>query len=126
MVPYEFISSFILGYFDGDGSISINYKKKGWTINITSTLEMCNWIRTHLSQINPGSSGCLHQELRRGDKNVWYIDYGGGFATKKGQFKLQLMYEFLYKKCPISLNRKKDRFTYILSYPSIEKNIRQR
>lgn len=126
VISQEFISSFILGYFDGDGSINIGTKRKTWGINIIGTMEICKWIRSFLSQLGIGN-GCLYREKRcENNKNVWYVTYGGGFATKRGQKKLKPLYDFLYKKSPISLKRKKDRFEYVLSYPSLEKSVRKK
>lgn len=123
ILPKEFTPSFLLGYFDGDGSISINDTKKTWFVSIISTLEMCQWIRNELRIVGINGDGCLHQELRRGDKNVWYIDYGGGFKTERGQSFIKKLYNYLYHNCPVFLKRKKDKFIECVTFPARKKTV---
>lgn len=112
-VPNKFINSFILGYFDGDGSIShcnmINkkgHKINNWHLNFISTFEFCKSIKIILDKIT-NSNGNIYKE-KRTKNNVWYILYSGSANTKFGIEKLKLIYNYLYRNIDFPLNRKKN------------------
>ena len=69
-ISQEFFLPFILGYFDGDGSI-FETKQGLWGINIEGTKEMLLWINSILN---------ISEKLEKrndDDKNNYYIRCGG-------------------------------------------------
>ena len=91
-VPKEFINSFMLGYFDGDGCITSYY-----SFSITGTKEFniayqeiliknCNLNKTKIYQRDP-------------NKNTTSLQYSGRINMSK-------IHKFLYKDSTIFLNRK--------------------
>lgn len=93
-IPEELMSSFILGYFDGDGSICKLKQYNNYEWSIQGTKEMLNWINSvlqldcKLKQRNPNSN-----------LNNYYISIGG---TNK---IYNILYK-LYNSCSIHLERK--------------------
>ena len=89
----EYWLPFILGYFDGDGSIFKNNQYNNYGISIQGTKELLEWIN---SILNISS----HLGKRREDgKNSYYIRCGG---TEKPYQILKKLYD----SCPIHLERK--------------------
>lgn len=96
----EYYSSFILGYFDGDGWISKNTKDK--RCSITGTLDFCTKVSTILKEeldINTSISYDHHKT----EKPTRTIKIAGGNQVKK-------LMEWLYSKCDIYLERKRKRY----------------
>ena len=91
-IKEEFFNSYILGYFDGDGSIYQNINGE-FGINITGTKETLEWINNILNISNN-----LEQK-KETDKNIYYIRCGG---TNKPYNIMKKLYE----DCPIYLDRK--------------------
>lgn len=92
-IKEEFYLPFILGYFDGDGSIFENQEIKTFGMNIEGTYELLTWINDilHISE---------SLEKRYDDeKNNYYIRCGG---TEK---PYKILKE-LYDSCPTCLERK--------------------
>lgn len=100
-IEEQFYLPFILGYFDGDGSI-YQLKNNEYGINIIGTKEMLNWINNILN-----ISKTLEQR-EVSDKNNYYIRCGG---TKK---PLDILTR-LYNSCPIHLQRKYDKYLELLN-----------
>ena len=93
IIPEEFYLPFILGYFDGDGSIFYLEDEKIYGINIVGTKELLEWINNLLNISN-------HLEQRtKTEKNTYYIRCGG---TNK---PYQIMKK-LYNSTNIHLDRK--------------------
>lgn len=91
-IPEEYYLSFILGYFDGDGTI-FKTKTKEFGIAFVGTKELLTWIKAIL-----GLSCSLEQ--RAGcEKNNYYIRCGG---IKKPYFIMKQLYD----NCPVHLDRK--------------------
>ena len=93
IIPEKFYLPFILGYFDGDGSIFYLEAEKIFGINIVGTKEMLEWINNilHIS---------THLEQRvKTEKNTYLIRCGG---TNK---PYQIMKK-LYDSTNIHLDRK--------------------
>lgn len=105
-VPKEFLSSFILGYFDGDGCIYIN--KKRWCFSILGTKEICGFIQKIFYEYKINTY--LYKE-KRTKKNVWVLQTGG---TNKELLKR--VFNFLYFNNPIYLYRKYKKFLHFLEY----------
>lgn len=97
---------YILGYFDGDGCISVYTERKILKsgVSFTGTKEVCFWIRDFFKR-----EGCHFSFYNRTpDKNTWGL-------MSSGNNKTYLIYKILYNRCkevPF-LKRKFDRFKII-------------
>lgn len=92
-IKEEFYLPYILGYFDGDGSI-FQTKNKEFGINFVGTKETLEWIRRTLKMNNP-----LEQK-NNANGNNYYIRCGG---VQKPYFIMKQLYD----SCPsIYLERK--------------------
>lgn len=93
-ISNEFYKSFILGYFDGDGSISKTSQGNNYSISFQGTKEMLTWI-----------SEVLNWEVKLEKRNIdsinnsYYIRCGG--TNKPYQILNQL-----YNSCDVHLERK--------------------
>lgn len=106
-VPNELVHHFLRGLFDGDGSIAktkSNFYKKtngfAYSINITTTYEMANWIQSILN------IGHVYKEKRRDE--TYYYNLGGHKQVIE-------FYNFLYKDATIWMDRKYNVFQELLS-----------
>lgn len=84
---------FILGYFDGDGSISKTSQYNNYSISIQGTKEILEWINEILS-----ISSSL-EKRNENEKNSYYIRCGGTLKPYQILSKL-------YNSCEIHLDRK--------------------
>lgn len=93
-IQEQFYKPFILGYFDGDGSINKSSQHCQYSVNFQGTKEILVWIGDVLSWD-------IHLEQKKSmlSKNAYYIRCGG---TKK---PYELMKQ-LYNSCEIHLERK--------------------
>lgn len=98
LIPQEFFLPYILGYFDGDGSIFCLNGSNIYGINFEGTFETVAWINETL-QINSKIS----KRYPDNPKNNYYIRCGG---TKKPY----LILKQLYDSCDIHLDRKYNKF----------------
>lgn len=113
IVPKKYINSFMLGYFDGDGSICKN--KGHWVFQIISTKEFCLQYQKYMVDfLNWNDKGIRKEE--RTKENVWYYGIGGGYKLKKSKKRLNKIVKFLYKNCNIFLKRKFNKFQEMLNY----------
>lgn len=90
----EFYKPFILGYFDGDGSISKTSQYNNYSISIQGTKEILTWICEVLDW-----DAKLEKRNINSDNNSYYIRCGG--TNKPYQILNQL-----YNSCEIHLDRK--------------------
>ena len=99
-IPDKLIHHFIRGFFDGDGSIYWNksaferydnWNKPSYSICITSTKEMIEWI---IDQIGIGH---LSKEPRR--EHTWYY-------RQDGNNKVKIFCNYIYKDATIFMERK--------------------
>lgn len=116
VVNKEFINSFLLGYFDGDGHIGITYtndkyRYKKWRFELISTKEFVEFCKNILDKITE-RNGCLHKE-KRTKKNVWYLTYGGACVSKETASTPNKLRKYLYKNFGHPLIRKKKVFENI-------------
>lgn len=100
-IPEEFINSFILGYFDGDGCITL--KKSGAVV-----VSICGNSKVFFEDLQKrlkkyGIETRLNCEIRK-NVNPIYVLYLKGRPNQ-----LRFM-DFIYKDCPIYLKRKKEKF----------------
>lgn len=93
-ISKEFYKPFILGYFDGDGSISKTSQYNNYSISIQGTKEMLTWICEILDW-----DAKLEKRNNNSDANSYYIRCGG---TNKPY----LILNQLYNSCETHLNRK--------------------
>lgn len=114
ILPEKFISSFILGYFDGDGSIS--YQNKRWGFNLIGPTNFLFAISKILTKKGLTKTK-LSKEKRCLSGKISYLSYGGTIIRKKdfSNKNLEKIYNFLYSKNQIYLERKKRIFMKILS-----------
>lgn len=114
-LPREFINSFILGYFDGDGSISI--RGKGWRICFVGTLDFVEKIkRLLLDSQNIFTNNQIVLEKRSGQGKIYYLTINGTCNKQEGYKRLVKIYNFMYKDVSDPLRRKKERFIKLLNY----------
>ena len=114
----KFYSSFILGYIDGDGGLTINNGR--WGVNIIGTYQFLDKIGDVFSEINI-KKPCLVQEKRSGKGLMYYASFGGAIY-KPGPYKFGTprkhniikLYNYLYSYSPVWLTRKRDKFEEIL------------
>lgn len=90
----EFYKPFILGYFDGDGSISKTSQYNNYSISIQGTKEILTWICEVLNWDTK-----LEKRNINSNNNSYYIRCGG---TNKPY----LILNQLYNSCEIHLDRK--------------------
>lgn len=102
-IPNEFINSFILGYFDGDGCITI--KSTGYSV-----VSICSNSKTFLESLKTHleTKGIICRnickEKRANDLYVLYL------SKRENQIKFA---DYIYKDCPTYLFRKHDKFLQI-------------
>lgn len=89
----EFFLPFILGYFDGDGSISKTSQYNNFTFSIQGTKEMLEWMNQVLETELP------LEKRNQDEQNSYYIRCGG---TNKPYHILKKIYE----SCDVHLDRK--------------------
>lgn len=93
-IPKQFYKPFILGYFDGDGSISKTSQYNNYSISIQGTKEILTWICQVLNwdaNLEKRDNNSIH--------NSYYIRCGG--TNKPYQILNQL-----YNSCETHLDRK--------------------
>ena len=95
-IDKKYYLPYILGYFDGDGSISES-KNKEFLISFVGTKETLEWINSLLSISN------FLEKRNKNDKNCYYIRCGG--YNKPYNIMKQL-----YDSSPINLTRKYEKF----------------
>lgn len=94
LIEKKYYLPYILGYFDGDGSIFKTTQYNNFGINIEGTKEMLEWINSILN-----ISETLEQRNPEDDKNNYYIRCGG--TSKPYQILKQL-----YDSVDVHLERK--------------------
>lgn len=115
-VPEEFVNSFILGYFDGDGSMSIRGYKWHW--EIVATKDFAEKSQEAIVRNTILNKGLLTLEKRNSSGNLFYLVWGGSVASKQEESidRLFGLYNYLYRNSPIYLKRKKEKFEELLIY----------
>lgn len=114
IVPIEFVHSFMLGYFDGDGCIQ-RYKPAGsknykWQFSIISSKEFCE------SYLDILIKTCNLPMLRliptKKSYNIFEIKVCGVFVDRAKD-----IFKFLYSDAPFHLERKRKIFEEIVCGP---------
>ena len=107
-VPDEFLNSFVLGYFDGDGCISLG-KNGSYGITIVGTEAMMRFIQDLICQGADVNAGKISATHKFGRKNTIYrIEWRGRLNCAK-------IGRYMYADSPFSLKRKKEKFEIAIS-----------
>ncbi len=117
-VPDQFLNSFILGFFDGDGCIS--YTKNRLSISIAGTLPMITSIDRIF--IRSGIKSTKYARAANKENGIFYIRKGSSivysqrYKTGRRQRYLEQIYNLLYSDHPdYCLRRKKNIFEKLLA-----------
>jgi hypothetical protein len=109
-IDNQFVNSFILGYFDGDGSIfrisNKNYFYYG--LSIIGTENLIKGILSYLNnnlKLNCLLSTAYRTKNKKGNTIIKELRIGGKYNI------IQIM-EHLYKDSPLFLKRKKEKYLY--------------
>lgn len=106
-VPKEFISHFIRGYFDGDGSV---YKTNdGGCVSILGTKNICEWILKYFKTVVNTNVKIYKYK----NKDIYEFKIGG-INNFKDCFK------YLYKDADVYLERKYQKFLNIFNNHKID------
>lgn len=103
-IEHKFLNSFILGYFDGDGTIGIDKRSNAPNFGITGNKDFLINIRKVLDDYIYRESESINQCFI---KHKFTLDY----KSKRAFFEI---YHYLYMDCDIYLHRKKEKFEKIL------------
>lgn len=99
-IPDNLVKYFILGYFDGDGTIG-HQNPKNPRFSILGTLEMTTFIQKHLV-VNAGLT--MNSLSKKYESGVWLVGWGGPVNAIKFR-------DYMYDtKEQFSLARKRERF----------------
>ncbi len=110
-IPDEFIKYFILGYFDGDGTIG-HQNPKNPRFSMLGTLEMTTFIQNHLV-VNAGLT--VNSLSKKYDSGVWQVGWGGPVNAIKFR-------DYMYDtKEQFSLARKRERFFTVNTIKRVHK-----
>jgi len=105
-LPLKFINSFILGYYDGDGSLSINQKEYNrGQITITGTTEIIHKIH-EIIKGNCNINCYLYARHKDRNNNNLTLSFCGNN-------QVMTFLNWAYKDSSIFLNRKHEKFTYL-------------
>jgi hypothetical protein len=97
-VPLEFLNSFALGYFEGDGCLYISKKRREGEFSIIGTREICEGFRDLFWKELKITSKISKRHKNR-DNNNYTLKVLGNFQI------LKLM-DWLYKDCSFKMERK--------------------
>lgn len=101
-VPKELIHHFMRGYFDGDGSITVNSEKKFYVMSVLGTSDFLDkYEKILLDAIKKDKPN-----KRTHNGQALGIQYGGKLQIKK-------IYNFLYRDATIYLDRKYNKFAVL-------------
>ena len=114
-IPIEYRDAFIIGYFDGDGSVSIreglHAGSKGNMVNDYSLYIQVRGTKEFLSGI------CSHLNISKSHIHQNDSIPNLAFANKKDTYRLYQC----YKNLPFYYNRKHDKFLARINHPSYDK-----
>lgn len=103
-IDKEFIPSFILGYFDGDGSIFLNKGRSPfYSINIVGTDELLTFIHDYFKSVGIIKKDReVNLEKRREGQAVSYIRYGGNNLVSR---IMEVLYQNVDSDLPLERKR---------------------
>lgn len=105
-IPEKYINSFLLGFFDGDGSVyhSENTKKsiKEYTVSFSNNKYVLSFLKDFLKDNDISTS-----KIRFRHDSIY-----SGMLECRGNINIEKMYTLLYEKsfCTFSMLRKKNKF----------------
>ena len=114
IVPDEFMSSFVLGYFDGDGTIHKTKSNNGYIsycCGFIGTKELLTWIANYV-----GYPDTTFSKRYNDNKNNYYIRWGGNNKP------LEVLNTF-YPLSPVHLDRKYKLYQELLNVVQSRKSI---
>ncbi len=102
-IPCGLMKYWILGYFDGDGTVH-HLHKQSPRFSFLGTFEVLSFIQNHLVE-NAGLT--RNKIVRKKDANFWVLAWGGAINVIKFR-------EYMYDENSwFPFQRKKDRFLYV-------------
>ena len=114
-IPYEFRDAFIIGYFDGDGSVTIreglHLNSKGNMVNDYSLYIQLRGTKTFFQGIC-SHLGISESHIHQHDSIPCLV-----FANKKDTYRFYQCYQYL----PFYYKRKHDKFLARINHPSYDK-----
>ena len=103
--PKKYMRDFIRGFFDGDGSVSINLEKRSVRCSFTGMKEMIEPLAIFLSkELNIHLPSLTQKEGSKAFTILWGNIYD-----------IEKIYKYLYKGCNIYLDRKLKKFNTLYS-----------
>jgi transcriptional regulator with XRE-family HTH domain len=99
-------TSFIRGYFDGDGCIYSNFKNHDYSFSIVGTKKLLTNIQNIMIKDLKLNQTKLYNPKSQKHNNLYIMSYSGGK-------NIRLIREWLYKDSTIYLQRKFDKFKTI-------------
>lgn len=111
-VPDEFLSSYVLGYFEGDGGIEVWHRPEGLVahLKICATKEFGDVLRDillHKLEIN--ATMFLRREYREEFVNMYSLAVSGTNQVKK-------LCDWMYSSVTFKMTRKHDKYLYLISH----------
>lgn len=109
-VPKEFLSSYMLGYFEGDGTIRVRHGRAGLTavIKICVTKEFGESLQALMTKLNIGSSLFKNKLSRSNNVNTLYLQIAGTRQVKT-------LCQWMYSKAPFVMKRKQEKWLHLNS-----------
>jgi hypothetical protein len=104
-IPDNLIEAFLLGYFDGDGSIVVHKNLKKAVLRITSSVPFCEKVLEILNN-KYDLGGCLLTKKCQGGII--------GDASYCGNLQILQIFHILYRNSPFFLKRKYDKFIELI------------
>lgn len=99
LLPKEYISHFIRGYFDGDGYVGNN------VIEIVGTIDFLTSVQNILVDECSLNKTKLHQRHKDRDNNIRRLTYGG-------RLQIERIFNYLYQDANFYLKRKYNKFIF--------------
>lgn len=105
-IEKQFLSSFILGYFDGDGSISICKKLNKGNMNFISSLFFTKELQNKINEICKTGGNISDRECKN-NKQISTLSYCGNLQILR-------IFNFLYRENDFFLKRKYNKFLELI------------
>jgi len=110
ILPLEFRSHFIRGYFDGDGSICINKNRKNKKVlRFEGTFEFLIELQKVFNQELNTTFTKIQKRHKDRPSNAYTLQYYGSISNNN----CNVFYEYMYKNASVFLKRKHDKFKNI-------------
>ncbi len=116
IVPKALRPAFILGYFDGDGSVSCNDQKGYWSFGFIGTWGFMMSLLEELDSVMPLRPQLPYKQMNT-PENVFKIGWAGRHHGKWVKSRaIWHIYNYLYAGHSLGLKRKRDRMTRIVQH----------